>query len=533
MTARIQTYVPGSPVELIRTFIEDYRLAAQQQPGIDPLLVDQATRPGGDVHILGTAIGNAVFILHANVRINDNDSNVLTATGDALDEIRQAEGLPVVPATPSTGSLEVLFAGTVPGFKINVVDGTEFVLPNGKRGKVVGNHINLTYQLNQPNPEIPVQTVDTGVDTRLAAGTKVQWVSPPSGAKKEAIVSSNDPLTGGTDEEDDERKRLRILNKRQNNPAGGNWADKIRVALDALGSLQMAFVYPALGGPSSEKVVLVREIDQANNSISRELSTTAQNTIRAALQTPPTGFPGQNELVVQSVADETFDASIAVKLPPAATSGGNGQGWLDDTIWPPYNTTPDAPVTITAVTSTSQITVDADTATPPINGQTHVAWWSSVDQKFHVRLVTGHFGGAGAWVLLLDAGIVDSTGEAPQIGEYISPAAVSLEQYGRQWIAAVGRLGPGENTADPYRLPRARRHPFPDEDLTIELQGKNITIPRWPTDLTIEQLEAVKKGTAISDAAWLTRSKTGPTVPASVADPPNVLVGRHFGIYEL
>jgi uncharacterized phage protein gp47/JayE len=531
MTDRIQVYVPGSAEELREYGLRIFRLEAQRQPGLDPALVDQATRPKGDQWITFTGFANMAWILFANIRINDNDANLLTAEEDALDEIRQAEGLPVVPATPSTGSLQVIFAA---GATANITNGQEFQLPNGNRGRVVGSHIGVPN--TDPPAEVPVQTIDTGFGTRLDGGETVQWIpTPPTNLSKDAIVSVNDPLTGGTDEENDERKRLRILNKRQNAPAGGNWADKVAKALDSLGAVQMAFVYPALGGPGSEKVALVREIDPDNNSVSRELSVTAQNTVRAALQA---AFPGQNERVVQSVADEPFDASVEVALPAASTSGGSGQGWLDDTVWPPHNTTPDAPVTITDVVSTSQIEVDADTVIEPIDGQTHVSWWSSVDQKFHTRLVIGHSGSAGAWLLSLDAGIVDRFGAPPQIGEYISPAAVQLERYGQQWIRSVGTLGPGENTDDANRLPRAARHPTPDQDLVVEIVGpagnvtKRIAIPRWPTELTITQLDAIKKGTSITDIEWLTRSLTAPTVPASVADPPNVLVGRHFGIYE-
>lgn len=513
---RISTYTPSSAEEIRATYLEDFRLEARKQPGVDPALVDQASRPEGDEWITATAVANTALVIHANVRINDNDANLLTATGRALDEIREAEGLPVVPASPSTGSLEILFTSPGVGSLLgtNIVDGTEFVLPNGKKGKVVGTHVGLKIVAGL-NPEVPVQTVDTGRDTRVAAGETVQWVTPPINCKSEALVSTNDPLTGGTDEENDARKRARILNVRQNKPAGGNWSDKIRVALDSLASLQWAFVYPALGGPSSEKIALVREIDPDNNSVSRELGTTAQDTVRSALHA---AFPGQNELVVQSAADETFDASIEIAIPDAATAGGNGQGWLDDAPWPPHNTTPDAPVTLTAVTSSSIMTCDADTAVGPVDGQTHVTWWSRADQKFFTRLVVNSSGGAGAWVLTLDSGLVDNTGAVPQVGEYISPAAVSIEEYGKSWITAVGALGPGENTADAFRLPRAERHPAPEDS--------------WPSSLTIEQLEAIRAGTVISDISWLTQSKTTPTVPASVADAPNVLVGRDFGIYQ-
>jgi uncharacterized phage protein gp47/JayE len=505
---RIQVYTPGSAEEIRATYLEDYRLEARRQPGVDPALVDQSTRPEGDEWITATAVANTALVIHANVRISDNDSNVLTATGAALDEIREAEGLPVVPATPSSGALEILFTSTGVGTLIgtNIVDGTEFVLPNGKKGKVVGSHSGLKIVAGV-NPEVPIQTVDTGSDTRFPAGTILTWVSPPANCKSEALVSANAPLTGGADEENDARKRARILNVRRNKPAGGNWADKIRVAVDALAAVQWAFVYPALGGPSSEKVAIVGTIDPESGILTRELSDAAQDVVRSALHA---AFPGQNELVVQSAADETFDASIEVTIPDAPTAGGNGTGWLDDAPWPTALTT------IIAASATS-ITVDAAATPAPIDGVTHIAWWSSVDQKFYVRLITGS-SYAGGWILTLDAGLVDGNGDLPTLGDYVSPAAVSIEEYGQSWIAAVGLLGPGENTTDAYRLPRAERHPAPEDS--------------WPSDLTIAQIEAVKAGTVISDIAWLTQSKTTPTVPVSVATAPNVLRGRHFGIYK-
>jgi hypothetical protein len=501
---RISVYTPSSAEEIRAQYLEDWRLEARKQPGVDPALVDQASRPEGDEWIAATAVANTALVIHANVRINDNDANALTATDKALDEIREADGLPVVPAAPSTGSMELLLL--IPQVPTNIVDGEEFVLPNGKKGKVVGSHTGLTV-IAGINPEVPIQTVDTGSDTVLAAGNVLTWVTPPTNCKSEALVSANDPLTGGTDDETDARKRARILNNRQNKPAGGNWSDKIRVALDSLGSVQYAFVYPALGGPSSEKVVIVGAIDPASNILTRELSTTAQDVVRSALQA---AFPGQNEQVVQSGADETFDASIEVTIPDAATAGGSGAGWLDDAPWP---------TGLTTITSSGAlgIAVDAPATPAPIDGQTHISWWSSVDQKFYTRLVVAS-NYTTEWVLQFDAGLVDQNGDLPIVGEYVSPAAVSIEEYGDKWVAAVGLLGPGENTTDGYRLPRAERHPAPEDD--------------WPSDLTIAQLEAVKANSVISDIAWLTQSKTTPTIPGTVADAPNVLRGRYFGIYK-
>jgi hypothetical protein len=81
-------------------------------------------------------------------------------------------------------------------------------------------------------------------------------------------------------------------------------------------------------------------------------------------------------------------------------------------------------------------------------------------------------------------------------------------------------LGPGEVTADPNRLPRAKRHPYTtDED------------PAGLTNAVLMQM--VRKHAEIIDLEFGHAPTTTPTVPASVDDPPNILVPRHFAIYAI
>jgi hypothetical protein len=211
---------------------------------------------------------------------------------------------------------------------------------------------------------------------------------------------------------------------------------------------------------------------------------------------------------------------MKVALPSAVSSGGNGSGWLDSTPWPPL-AGGQTRVTITALNPSANrdIRVDATTATAPVLGQTHIAWWSSVDQVFHVRLITNGGGVSGNWELGLDQPLSDSQGNGPAIGDWICPASVGVIEYGKTWRDLMRRLGPGENTADAYRLPRALRHPFISEE--------------WRSDLTLALLkDLLVKHAEITDAEWAYRSQTTPTVPATVSEAPGVLVLRHFGIYQ-
>lgn len=502
-----QLYMPSGASEIRDDFLTDVRLEAIAQGETNP-----PVHPGTDWWVLGTGLANIGIIQYANLSISEKNASVLDATGAQLDRIREALGLPVVDPTPSRGALTIQKYAPA----INVPDGTQGILPNGLRIKTDGAQLLPVTPAGLTSVDLNVVAIDTGSKTNLAAGALVRLVSPPPGMLTDTLVSVNAPLAGGLDAETDERKRWRILNRLQNVPAGGNWGHAIEVALNALATLQYAFVYPALGGPSSVKVALCKPFDPAIRDFSRAFSLSATQYIRQALQAE---FPSPIEIVVQSVANERFDASILVTIPDSTLSGGGGDGWADSVPWPPLVVGDAGRTPISVVTDSSHITVDADTAVSPVAGQTHVMWWSSVDQKFSTRLITAVAGGAGAWQLTLDAPITDGLGVNPIVGEYISPACVNADAYRDTWITSIGTLGAGENTADANRLPRAYRHPLAQDS--------------WPMGLTIAQLADMRNAHhEISDAAWSWRSLSAPTTPAAVLTAPNILAPRHFGIYE-
>ncbi len=497
-------YQPRSAQELVDRFLRDVRLAADAENMDEP-----PTQVGTDFWLTANGIAGMGLLGFANISTSEADQSLLTATGDALDQIREAEGLPQVPGAPATGNLVVTILGAT-----TLTDGQVFLYPNGVSGTVVGTYVNPA-----DGDEVAVTASQSGTKGNLGGGSKVRFVSPPINVASEATVSTGSPLTGGTEEETDDRKRDRILNVRQNKPAGGNWAQLRQFALDGLGSLTDCYIYPALGGPGSVKIVPIKDFDLDLNDFSRSLSTAGLATVRSAIQSE---LSAGIEAVVQASADQAVDAAISVTIPDSSQAGGNGQGWTNDPVWPTLEVADAGKVRVTpaSVAPYTSITVTANTATLPVDGLTQIAWWSAADRKFRTAMVIGHSGSAGARVLTLDRPLTDSTGAGPADGDYISPAAQNLEGYGKAWVQLFRTLGPGENTADAQRLPRARRHPY----VAVE----------DPSGLTNSFFASmVTQYPEITDYAYVYRSTTQPTVPSATADPPNILIPRRFGVYPI
>ena len=502
-----KNYMPEGADEIRRDFLDDIELEAAN------VGIEAPIQPGSDWYILGTALGNIDLAIYASVAAAEAASDVLSATGEQLDEIRRGYGLPEIKPAPSTGRIvpTVLGGGTV-----TFVDGLEFRLPNGLRGKVYGTQSDVGDQ-----DELSVISIDLGTAVNLGAGAAVQFIAPPVNVEAQALVSSNIPLQGGTDFESDDRKRERILNRLQNPPAGGNWSQQVETVLAALGTVQIAFVYPAIGGPASTKIVPVKDFNFATLDFSRALTSEALQLVRAAVHSE---LPDMGEVVVQSPVKQDADASINVTIPNAVSGGGNGQGWLDDPIWPLLVPADSGRVRVLSVTDNTTFVTTANTLTAPVANHTRIAYWSERDLTFYVRTVVAVTGGPGSWGMTVNAPIEDAAGVGITVNAFISPASANLESYGDTWRNVMRTLGPGQNTADAARLPRSLRHQFVEDG--------------WHSDLTFNQLDAVKQAhPEILDMEWGYRSSSldgagAAETPASVNTGPSILVPQHFGVYQ-
>ena len=500
-------YTPKNADEIRDAFLSDVRLEAIAQGlGSDDVPVQEGT----EWWILGSALGQSMMMLYSNQRVMDVSRSVFDSEGEELDRLREEEGLPVLPAIAATGRIRVQVEGTQ-----TIPNGQAFTLENGARGIVSPQALGAS-----DGQEVEVIMTDLGTQGNAEGGTQVTFIAPPGNLKSTATVSNDAPLSEGRDEEDDGSKRLRIINRRRNRAAAGTWAQQIDVALNSAAGIQYAFVYPGLGGPSSRKIVLIRDIDPELRAFDRAPTEAAVDIVRAALHS---ALPKETETIVQAAAEEDVDVAVLVSIPDSTGLGGDGTGWIDSTLWPPLDGG-DTKVTISAIGTSADswdIRVDATTSTAPTDGVSHISWWSSVDQQFRTARIESASGGTTAWNLKLDVPFADSNGDTPQVGDYISPGAAFIEAYGETFRDAMRVLGPGENTADANKLPRAKRHPF------IERR-------EWPADLNARQIKALLDGhKEISDVSWSYRSLSTPTVPANVALPPNILKLRHFGIYEL
>jgi hypothetical protein len=495
-----QLYVPESASVVRNDFLTDFRLEARKYGVTEP-----SVAPGTDNWFFATAAANAAMLQYANIASIRTSLTPLDATGEDLDRWRQALGLPVVQPSPSSGKLTVTVA---PGATVTVQDGLQFILPNGLRGKVSGTQTGIA-----DGQDINVVAVDTGSATNADSDIKVRFVNPPFNLAVEARVSIASPLTGGFDEETEPRKRERVLNRLANSPGGGNWGQLREIAFNALPSVQDCYVYPAAGGPSSEKVILVREFDLDRNDFHRAMPSGGVTLVRNAIQKANSG---SIEIIVDTVSEQPADVALYLSLPDSSLAGGNGLGWVDQAPWPPVG---DTHVTVTAIGSTTQITINASTAIAPIAGLHHITWWAPGDQTPRTVLITAKSGGAGAWVLTVDTPLIDSDGTGVTLGDFISPAAVGITNYRDTFLRLFDALGAGELvTPASGDTPRRLRHPFISDGAQIGITGKFLA-------------DFIKAHPEIDDGAFSYLPVSSPTIPASVDLQPNVLLPRNFGIY--
>lgn len=497
---RGQIYIPGSVREILNQIIEDYE-SLLFQAGIS----SPAIQPGTEPYFRYVAIANAIYSLYYTIDSSLTGASELTATGEDLDDIREAIGLPEITAAAASGKL---IASTLAN-NIFYPHGLQFKTNAGLRGQVNGN------QTVSNGGLLNVLMVDPGLASNVDAGETVEWISPPINSLATAVVDS-DGLTGGVDAETDAQKRQRIADRRANIPAGGNWSHQREVSSASTGSIQSAFVYPALGGPGTFKVVLQKSmvITGSNQDFSRELSSTVIDTAKNALRNEN---PSPMKVVVQSVVDEPTDIAIFLNIPVASNSGSAGNGWLD--AEPLELTEADnGRITVTDVVSTTSIEISANST--PVIGQ-RIMWFSPVTRLFISSTITSVSGSAGAWVIGLNTALT-SSGNDVAIGDFISPSCTFRDTYRSSILTGFNNLGPGENTADVQRLFRAARKPAATRSSTS-----------YPSDVGVLILNTLTdSSTEIVDADYAYRSKQTPTVPALIQTAPNVLQLRNLGFYK-
>ncbi len=464
--------------------------------------------PDSDEYVRAQSLANELAVVEANCVLKADEAMPDTATGEALERRAAPYGLTKRPAGGSVGAL--IYSTSV----ASVV--TAGLLLTDGAGLTYEVLVSGTYANDDP---IPIVAVSKGAATNLAAGVTLRWQNAPAFSAPEALVAPGG-LVNGTDAEDEETFRQRYFAVLQVPPnAGGNWMSIVVLTEQASPAIGKAFVYPAIQGGATVHIAVAAA--PTKTSKNRDIASVTMSGV--IVPTVKGALSEHAEVTTTTVTNVNVDIAFQLTLPDSPTSSppGPGGGWLDGTAWP--RTTGTAPVTITAVTSTTVMTTDATTA--PTVGVSRIAWLSTIEWKIYSAIVIGVSGTSGAYVLTLDTPFVGIT-----TGSYIWPQSAKQATYVAALLAIFSLMGPGEKSANASALLRGYRHPAP--------------VTSWPSTIGAAVRKALTDaGSEVEAAEYIYRTdgtntltgSTGvltPEVPGVVTSPPNIYVPRQIGFYR-
>ncbi len=466
--------------------------------------------PGSDWFIEMQAVANQLAVVEANCLIKADELMPDTATEDGLARICAIFGLSKQAAAGSIGAVVITASAST-----TITTGAELIDADGLTYKV------LTGGIYADGASVPIVAVSVGEDTNHAAGDILRWVSAPAFTDEKVTVGTGG-LINGINEEDDEVLRGRLYALLQNAPGSGNAEHVAEIAEASTPSVQKAFVNPAIQGPSTVHVAVTAAPTETNKS--RELAAaTMAGTVTPYIQGQ---LPEHADITVTTVEDVDADVAFGLILPEAATASppGPGGGWLDGTPWPAPDASSTWRCTVTGVTSTTVLTVDATTS-PTIN-VSRIAWLSPYEWKLYTALVVGVSGTSGAYVITLDQPFVGIT-----TGCYIWPNCQNAQIYVDAVLAQFALMGPGEKSSNASALVRGFRRPRPAAGWPMTLGGHlTRAITTAQTEVESAQFFYRTDGTTtLTDSS----GSVTPQLPSAVTDAPKIFVPRHIALYRV
>ncbi len=493
-----------TPQEILNQILADLRFSFARR-GIEVNLL-----PNSDRYIHAKAIADRLSIGIANGKLALVDFSPLTALGDSLEAICSVFGVTRRPAASSAGYLKVY--GTN-GTTVTIPSGYRCTSPSGHKYDVIDATVvtlkGLVDTAGIITPTVQVRAVGTGAATDQDPGVTVTWDSAAIGALKPTAKVDPGGLDGGAEADNDETLRQRLLRKLSSPGAGGNSAFVANLAEQSSAAIETAYVYAAIRGAGSYDVAVTKA------GTDRELADASVDIAAAAILAD---MPGWTDANVTACEPESVDVVINLSLPLPASAGGSGGGWRDANPWP---TTEDSAagaglcVKVTSI-GLNQITVNSTASDPPTAGD-HFGIWNPDDQEMVEFEALSVGGSTGAYLVN-----VQSLPTWVTTGMYVSAGAENLTAYAETFLAEMNLLGPGEKTASAALLLRGRRYPVQDAVNPARLTGVQLGA------LSAEHSEIIDHSYAGRYATGTTTALTAPSVPATTADPPNILVIEHL-----
>lgn len=499
-----------TPEQVLNQLLNDVRYMYAQAG------VDVNVTKGSELYMRMKAVGSRVSIAINNNRLSLAAISPLTATGDDLDDIAGVYGVSRRAASSAYGNLIVGVDGSG---SITIPAAFVCTSPDG-----------IQYETTQSftvfdGDVVTVVAQSAGSDTDQIAGVIVTWNSAIIGNLGQNAEVDPGGIDGGEDEDTDEELRARLIQKLGFPATGGNWAQVAQLAEGSSSSVQSAFVYPAVRGPSSYDVALTKV------GTDRQLSIANVNFVAAAILND---MPGTADLNCTSVTPEYVDVIVDLMLPLPVNAGGVGGGWRDSDPWPSSSETGlnvFAEVTSVAnLTTLGQITVNSTLADPPKAGDRFGIWnpagGSDGDGEMAEYTVLSVGGVPSAYIITIDTAQSSATSFI-QTGMYCSAGASNLISYGSSFLEAVQGLGPGEKTSDPDIIPRGSRKPGADVEFPVSLSSLTLAAVSNSFDEIMSALFAARFATGT------TVTLTSPSLPPTTADAPNILVLRNLSFRRL
>lgn len=460
---------------------------------------------------IALALGNELTVIGANCVLKCDAQMPDTAQDEDLMRITDIFSLSPQEAAGSLGSVVIAATQTSP-----IPTGAELIDEQGQRFRVTigGNYAD--------GAEVPIEAISVGYSTNHDEGDVLTWASAPAYCSDKVTVASGG-LTNGADAEDNEILRQRLFGKFQNPSGSANPAHVIEALESSTNSVQKAFAYPAVQGPSTCDGVVCAAPTATNKS--RQIATALlDGTVRPYADG---ALPRFGLLTITTVADVSADVAIGLSLPEAPTANppGPGGGWLNGTPWPSVDASTTFRCTVTAVTSTKMFVVDATAS--PTAGVSQIAWLSPYDWTLYSATVLAVSGTTGAYTITLDKPFVGIT-----TGCYIWPNCQNAQAYVDALLQSFAKMGPGEKTSNASALVRGFRHPPPANAWPCALG------PSMLNDLTVDDLEEVEAAqflhrydgtTTITGSA----GQLAPQVPTAIANAPKIFVPRHLAFYRI
>lgn len=414
------------------------------------------------------------MIVHNDAIVIGRSTNVDDAQGTALDEKHgNPIGVPRLGATGASGF--VIVSAAASGTTIFEGDELTYQATNGRYRCTVT-------ALYDDGENVPVEGIDTGTASDLAAGSILQWVSPRSGCNSTCEVyeqSDGSGLTGGAEAENDDDYKVRIKFRLANPPASGNDSAYLEAieAYPGIG-IQKGFTFPCITGPGVSAITFT--LRPSAPGASRIPNPAQLAAVKAALRTT---FPADDGIYAAQLIAENVTIVLAI------TWRKRAKGWADAAPWPEYVDPAVAVAASPAPTATTfRLTTTTSTTTPQV-GQT-IAFYDAANLAFrNKRIGAVSVVSAGlSWDLTADtANNASDTSYTPVAGDIASPWSESLNLLVTPIVEFFDALGPGEMVAT-FADPGTRQRRQPENPET------------WPSAISNRLASAIQALPSVNDA---------------------------------